>query len=61
MWIQDKNMKTPRKMQKSNNLLRTKRILNITMPANEGLVFAFILPWGAARPRPRHSRQLRHC
>jgi len=31
------------------------------MSGNGGLVFAFILSWGAARPRPRHSRQLRHC
>jgi len=56
-----KKTKTPRKMQKSNNLLRTKRILNIKMSANGRLVFAFLLPGGAARLRSRHDRQLRHC
>jgi len=46
-----KKTKTPRKTQKHNNLLKTKRILNnIKMPAKGGPVFRFSLPGGAACP-----------
>jgi len=52
-----KKMKTPRKMQK-NNLLRTKRILNIKISPNGGrVVFTFILPGGrlVSPPQSRPS------
>jgi len=35
-----------------NNLLKTKRRMNIKMSAKEGPVFTFGLPRGAARPMP---------
>jgi len=41
--------KTPWKMQKNNNLLKTKRILNIKMWTKGDPVSAFRLPGGAAR------------
>jgi len=39
-----KKTKPPRITQKSNNLPKTKRILNIKMSAKGGPVFAFSLP-----------------
>jgi len=53
-----KKTKTPRKT-KNNNLLKTKRMLNIKMSAKGGAVFTFSLPGGGGSlPCPR---QLRHC
>ena len=52
-----KNKNTP-KNEKNNNLLKTKRILNMKMSAKGGPVFSFSLPGGRLEPSP--PRQLRH-
>ena len=45
-------MKTPLKTQKSNNLLKTKRILN-TKKSTKGVpIFTFSFPWGEVRLLP---------
>jgi len=53
-----KNENTP-KTQKNNNLLKTKKILNVKMSAKGGPFSTFSLPGGAVRPLA--PRQLRHC
>ena len=50
-FILGKKMKTSQKMQKHNNLLKTKRILNnVKMSAKGGPVFRFNLPGGRVCP-----------
>jgi len=52
VYASEKNENTP-KNTKNNNLLKTKRMLNIKMSAKGGAVFTFSLPGGEARsPAP---------